>query len=106
MEPEFKFGPLSKGIYMALISVTALIPLISPEYFLHYVLFLAFLGFGLRPFLIKTGLYSLWNSAGVAIQKNWRRKQIDKRALDLDREVELEKYRKSRYRDPRLPKNW
>ena len=106
MEPEFEFGPLSKGIYIALISITALIPFISLEYFFHYVAFLVFLGLGLRPFLVKTGLYNVWNNIGAAIQSRWDRKYLDKRAADIDREVEIEKYKKSRYRDPRLPKKW
>jgi hypothetical protein len=106
MEPEFQFGPLSRGVYIALISTAALVPLIAPEYFFHYVLFLAFLGFGLRIFLVKTGLYNLWNSFGAMVHKIWDRKYLEKRAADINRKVELEKYRKSRYRDPKLPKKW
>lgn len=106
MEREFEFGPLSRGIYIALISITALIPFIGPEYFFHYLVFLAFLGLGLRIFLVKTGLYNLWNNVGAAIRRMWERKYLDKRAAETDREAELEKYRKSRVRDPRLPKNW
>lgn len=106
MEPEFEFGPLSSGVYIALLSVTAVMPLFAPEYFFHYLIFLAFLGFGLRIFLVKTGLYSLWNNAGAALVNKWDRKYLDKRASDIDRGVELQKYRKSRYRDPRLPKKW
>ena len=106
MEPEFKYGPVSRGIYIALVSVTALVPLVKPEYFVHYIIFLLFLGFGLRPLLVKTGLYNLWNSTGASVQTKWDKKHLDKRASDVDRKVELEKYRKSRYRDPRLPKKW
>ena len=106
MEPEFEFGPISRGIYIALICITAVIPLFAPEYFLRYVIFLAFLGFGLRTFLVKTGLYNLWNNVGGILLGKWDRKYLEKRASDIDRGLELEKYRKSRYRDPRLPKKW
>ena len=103
---EFEFGPVAKGAYIALISAIALIPLIAPQYFFHYIIFLAFLGFGLRTFLVKTGLYNLWNRIGASGQSKWDRKYLEKRAKDIDTKIELEKYRKSRVRDPRLPKNW
>jgi hypothetical protein len=106
MNQHFEFGPIARGIYIALISVAALVPLVSPNYFIHYVIFLAFLGFGLRPFLVKTGFFSLWNNICIRVREKWDRKYLAKRASDIDRQVELEKYRKSRYRDPRLPKNW
>lgn len=106
MHQEFEFGPVARGTYIALISLTALIPFIAPQYFLHYIVFLAFLGFGLRPFLVKTGLFNLWNTIGAAAQSKWDRNYLEKRARDIDRKVELEKYRKSRVRDSRLPKNW
>jgi hypothetical protein len=106
MHQGFEFGPVARGIYITLISLTALIPLIAPQYFLHYIVFLAFLGFGLRPFLVKTGLFNLWNTIGTAAQSKWDRKYLEKRAREIETKVELEKYRKSRARDPRLPKNW
>jgi hypothetical protein len=106
MNQEFEFGPIAQGVYIALLSLTVLIPFVAPEYFLHYVVFLAFIGIALRPFLVKTGLFNLWDSIGDAIQLKWDKKYLDKRASDIDRQIELEKYRKSRVRDPRLPKNW
>lgn len=106
MDKEFEFGPIARGMYIALISVAALLPLIAPQYFFHYVAFLAFLGFGLRPFLVKTGLFNLWNSTGSIVQSKWDKNYLEKRAKEIDKKAELEKYRKSRVRDPRLPKNW
>lgn len=106
MRQEFEFGPITRGAYIALISVAALLPLVAPQYFVHYIVFLVFLGFGLRPFLVKTGLFNLWNSIGAAVQSKWDRKYLEKRARDIDTKTELEKYRKSRAKDPRLPKKW
>lgn len=105
MNQHFEFGPTARGIYIALISVASLVPLVSPTYFIHYVIFLIFVGFGLGPFFVKTGLFGLWNNICTRVREKWDRKYLAKRASEIDRRVELEKYRKSRYRDPRLPKN-
>ena len=106
MDKEFEFGPFARGMYIALISVAALVPLTAPHYFFHYVAFLAFLAFGLRPFLVKTGLFSLWNSIANIVQSKWDKNYLEKHAKEIDKKAALEKYRKSRVRDFRLPKNW
>lgn len=106
MDKEFEFGPVARGIYIALISVAALMPLIAPQYFFYYVAFVIFLGFGLRPFLVKTGLYSVWNNIGHFVQSAWDKNYLEKRAEEIEKNAEIDKYRKSRVRDPKLPKNW
>ena len=106
MSNELEFGPVARGVYIALISVAPIVPLVAPGYFLHYVIFLVFLGFGLRTFLVKTGLFNLWNSIGASLRSKWDNKYLEKRAREIDTKIELEKYRKSRVRDPKLPKNW
>lgn len=59
-ERKLEFGPISRGIYLALISVAAVVSIYFPEVFFYYVLALVFLGLGLRPLLERTGLYDLW----------------------------------------------
>ena len=106
MNPEFEYGPVSRGIYIALICSAPFVLVLASDYLLYYVVFLAFLGFGLRFFLVKTGLFNLWNSVECSITERWNRKYTAKRAAEIDTAVEVEKYKRSRYRDPRLPKNW
>lgn len=106
MNREIEYGPISNGIFIALVTVSPIVLMLNREYFLYYIFLLIFLGFGLRTFLIKTGLYRLWNSICDGAIRKWDEKHLQKRARKIDRGVELEQFRKSRYRDPKLPKNW
>jgi len=106
MAREFEYGPLAKGIYIALFWVSIPLLLLYPQYTLRYVLFLLFLGFGLRPFLVWSGLYGLWNRTMGGAERKWDEKRLAERRAAIDSAEEVEKYKRSRYRDPRLPKNW
>jgi len=106
MRPEFEYGPLAKGAFIALASVTPVVLFIDYTYFIPYLAFLLFLGLLLRPLLVKSGLYALWNKLGIGVQSKWDEKYLERRAKEIDKNVEMEKYRRSRVRDPRLPKNW
>ncbi len=103
---EFEYGPLSRGIFTAMLVIMPLVAMLRPGDFVNYGLFLLVLAFGLRPFLVYSGLYRLWNDAGAGVEKKWDRKFLDKRAQDIERKVKSDGFHKSRYRDPRLPKNW
>lgn len=106
MEKEFEYGPIAQGVFIALICSTPLMLFIAPKYLPHYVFFLLLLGLGLRPLLIKTGLHRFWSASGAELQGGMDRKFIAKRRADIELQDKLKRYRKSRYRDPRLPKNW
>ena len=97
MEAEFEFGSFSRGIYVALIFITALILFISSKCLFLYILFLAVLGFVVRIFFVKKGLYNLWNNVGAVLHTVWDRNNLEKPGSKVDREVELEKYRKSNW---------
>jgi hypothetical protein len=53
----FEYGPLAQGAFKALIWLVVLITFTAPWLLMIYIPFLIFLGLGLRPFLISTGLY-------------------------------------------------
>jgi hypothetical protein len=103
---KFEYGPLAVGIFMALVAVIAPVGMYFPEWQLYYLLFLFFLGFGLRPVLEVTGLLAVCESVLESLRERWNRKFVEQKRRQVDRKVRDEKYRKSRYRDPRLPKNW
>lgn len=106
MTREFEYGPLAKGLYIALFCVSPPLVLLYPQYMVGYLVFLVILAFALRPFLVWSGLYGLWNrTRGGAVYK-WDEKHLAERRAKIDSAQEVEKYRRSRYRDPRLPKNW
>lgn len=54
---NFTYGPIAIGIYKAMIWLVVLITFTAPWLLIFYIPLLLFLGFGLRPFLISTGLY-------------------------------------------------
>lgn len=105
-EVEFEYGPVSKGIYIALIALTPLIPVAFPRFSVSYIVFIVFLGFGLRPLLHFSGAYAMWNSCRVYALEKWDRKFLQRHRAKIDRKVRDDAYRKSRVRDPRLPKRW
>ena len=105
-EPEFSFSHVAKGVYIALISCTPLVPLVYPNGLIYYLLFLAFLGFGLRPLLVYSGLYRMWNALGLGALDRWDKKYLEKHRREIDLKERNDKYRRMRHKDSRLPKNW
>jgi len=59
---DFKYGPVAIGIYRALLWLTLLIAFVSYKFLFYYIPLLLFLGLGLRPFLLKTGIYRIYHS--------------------------------------------
>ena len=106
MSKEFEYGPLAKGLYIALFCMAVPLLLLYPQYLLRYLAALVLLGLGLRPLLVRSGLYTLWNRTLGSAQRKWDEKYLAERRAEIEREQELEKIRRSRVRDPRLPKNW
>jgi hypothetical protein len=103
---EFEFGPIATGSFLALVCVLGPIIFAFPQWAFSYILFLLFLGLGLRILLERSGLYRFWSSVEGSLVQKWNRRFLAKRKSEVDRKMRDEKYRKSRYRDPRLPKNW
>lgn len=59
-KPSFKYGTLAVGIFKALLWLTVLVTIVLPKYLVYYILLLLFLGFFLRPLLLMSGLYSVY----------------------------------------------
>ena len=59
---SFEYGPIARGCYFALIVSSIFVFLLKPLWFLYYMLFIFFLGFGLKAFLIHTGIHRQWQS--------------------------------------------
>lgn len=105
-EPAFTWGPLARGMYIAMLSLSAPVSFAFPEWILHYVALLTFLGLGFRPLLELTKLYDLFSFLLVSVDnKRWEKRTQEKR-----REVTLKerdkKYRHRHQKDPKLPPNW
>ena len=105
-EPPFTYGPLSLGIFRAILCIAPLVLTFSPQHTPHYVLFIIFLIFFLRPILEETGLYQ-WvehkkHRAGISL---WR-KRTEKKRIEIETKEKQEKLRKRHVQSNDLPKNW
>ena len=103
---NFYWGPFAVGLYQAMLWSTLIIGWTARDYLFVYVMLLLFLGLGLKPLLLYTGIYQLFNNLFDNLDdKKWERISQERR-----REFELEKQRKKykyrRQRDSKLPKNW
>jgi len=105
-ERKFEYGPIARGIYIALLWLVVLTAVAFPELLLWHLLLVLFLGLGLRPLLEKTGLYALYAHVAVSFVERRNRKFVETRRREIERKRRREMYRRFGHDDPRLPKNW
>lgn len=103
---KFKYGPLAIGIYTALLTLLVVVMVGFPNLFIYYILLLLFLGIGLRPLIVKTGLYAFYQTLITTLVEKLSKKYLQKRRKEIDRKRRDQKYRNKRNKDPQLPKNW
>jgi hypothetical protein len=103
---DFKYGPISIGVFQGVCAVSILVPFVYPEYIAHYLILIFFLAFSLRPILLKTGLHELIQSIGAHFGKWHYRGITGKQRKEIDRKLRDDKYRRQCKKDPKLPKNW
>lgn len=105
-DKHFKYGPIAIGTFVALICLSVVVMFSFPNLLGYYFLFMAFLGLGLRPLIIRTGLNEFFETMLVSTEAGLERNFLKKRRMEIDRQVRDRKYRNKRVKDPRLPKNW
>jgi len=109
---EFEFGPLARGIFMALMwgtlpmAVLAGKGMVAPIWFLLYAGGLVFLALGLKPLLVRTGWLGLLRQVQVELEDRYYADFEAERRQEVDRRQRDQKLRRQRYRDPKLPPNW
>ncbi|MCL6416833.1 hypothetical protein MIB92_14325 [Aestuariirhabdus sp. Z084] len=103
---KFEYGPVSLGVFKALLWGTALVGFIAPVSLTYYVAFLLFLAFGLRPLIERTGLFEYYQHFRCTLDERLNRKQLAQRDQEIERKRRDDRYRHARRKDPRLPKNW
>ena len=75
MQDDFQYGPLARGAYIALLWSTAILGFVAADadwarhYLRWHLLLLVFLGLGLKPFLLRTGLYRFWQGWIAELQQ-------------------------------------
>lgn len=106
IEPGFSWGPMARGVYTALLWMTAFVAFLDSSFLYYYIPFLAFLGLGLRPLLEQTGVSDILNArSNVRHEKRWQNLR-EKRVFEVRRTQHAERHKRRRTRDSNLPKNW
>ncbi|WP_206485613.1 hypothetical protein [Thalassotalea sp. G2M2-11] len=59
---NFEYGPLARGIFIVMLWGVWIFVFVAPFYLVYYVPLLLFVGLGLKPFLIKTGMFSVYQN--------------------------------------------
>lgn len=103
---DFQWGMLARSLYIAMLWFTLAIALINYKFLLYYGLLLLFLGLGLKPLLIHSGLYQLYNSLLIKADDRAWKKANQQRRQQIARQERDKVYRSRRVKDPKLPDNW
>ncbi len=103
---QFEYGPVARGIYIALISGVFLVAWVVPGWLVYYIGFLLFLGLGLRPLLERSGVAHHFFEVVADVDDRLHRKRELKRRAQIERQQRDKKYKHSHYRDPKLPPRW
>ena len=98
-EKQFEFGPVSQGIYRAMLWAGLLIPLYFPAWTAHYLVLLIFLGIGLRPVLEYTGLWVWWDRLESPFARHWSDRELERHRRQIDARLRQEALKKRRVRD-------
>lgn len=104
-ESEFEYGPVAKGIFIALVWGIFLVLAFYPEWLAAHMAFLVFVAVGLRPFLVYPGIYSAYSGLSFLISEKLSRKWVEKGRKEIEA-AEEKKLKYQREKDPKLPKNW
>ena len=103
---DFKFGTLATGTYKALLWIGLLIPWAFPGYFFHYVGAMLFLGLGLKPILVRTGLHLHFSSILHAAENKRLENFHQERLREIEQKERNKQLKSKRIKDPELPPNW
>ena len=103
---RFEYGPLARGIFIALVWMSPVVAVVSWEWLGWHLLLLVFLGIGLRPLLEKTGIHALYQYVAAALEERIYRRFTEQRRKEVERAARRKRYKRFGREDPRLPKNW
>lgn len=104
--PQFQYGPISQGLYMAFIAVLPISFILGLEVFLIHLGLVAFFGLGFRIVLERSGVVRRLESLGVGFIGRIEKRSLEKHHQKIDRQVRDSKYRGNRKKHDDLPPNW
>lgn len=91
---NFEYGALTRGIYTAMLWSVWVFVFVAPSYLVYYVPLLIFLGIGLKPLLIKTGFFSVYQNYLAKLDEKTNQKLLKGyRTRNTNKLEQLEKNR-------------
>jgi hypothetical protein len=105
-EPKFQYGPVSKGIFIALAWGTFLVLAIFPDWLFEYLALLVFLVFGLRPVLVYSGIFSTYSNFRHRTSEKLDKRWVEKKCKEVEAAERSKRLKHQREKNPNLPKNW
>ena len=106
MNEGFEYGLLARSLFVCLLWLTAVIGFVAPNLLPWQIGLLLFLGIGLKPLLIRTGLHARWLHFLFRVDEA-RHAEFDAEAgREVERKRRDDRYRKARRLSKELPPNW
>jgi hypothetical protein len=103
---SFEYGIAARATFIGLLWLTVLIGFTAPNLLPWHIGLLLFLAFGLKPLLLKTGLYHGWLRFLVKSEQVRYAKFDAAAAEKVERRRRDDKLRKARKQSTELPPNW
>src|SRR5262249_10249190 len=103
---DFQWGIIARAIYAALLWLTVLLAYVSPALLPWHLGLLLFLGLGLKPLLLRTGLWLGWMSFLVKVEEVRYAEFNAEAGRRVDRKRRDDKFRNARRLSRDLPPNW
>jgi hypothetical protein len=103
---NFEYNLFARGIYITMLWGTWGVVFVVPTYLVYYVTLLVFLGIGLKPFILRTGIYDLYQK--ILFERSERANLRMKKAYFLRNEKKLrrDKVRRDKMKRALSPKDY
>jgi len=102
----FQWGPLARGVYIAMLWLTILVGWHYTHFLYHYVALLIFLGLCLKPLLVATGLAERLSAFTDRVDEGRWARITQRRRAEAARKERDKRYRHRHQKDSRLPDKW
>jgi hypothetical protein len=103
---DFQYGPLARGLFIALCWLSVLLGFTAPNLIPWHLGLLLFLGLGLKPLLLRTGLHRGWLHLVAEFEARRHAVADRRKARRVERKRRDDRLRKARSRSPDLPPRW
>jgi hypothetical protein len=103
---DFEYGIVPRAIFIGLCWITVLLGFTEPNWLPWHIALLLFLGLGLKPLLLKTGLYHGWLRFLVKVDEARHLESDAANRARVERKRRDTRLRKARRTSSDLPPGW